>query len=96
MMLQTAVQMITQALQGLPVGSEAHTAAINAMRQLSRHVPQGAPTTGVQQTQLQDMLRSLARNALLQRIMQQRSQQGGGGQQPGAQAPPPTTPLPGA
>jgi hypothetical protein len=60
----------------------------------------------VQQTQLQDLLRSLMKGALLQRMIAQRGQQGpqpAPGQQPGSPmpgigaAPPmPSTPMPGA
>ena len=88
MQVKQAVDMLQTALPGLGVGSEAHTAVLNALRQLSRHIPQGAPTAGTQQTQLQDMMRNTIRNALLQRVMAQQ----GGGAQPMA----PSTPLPGA
>lgn len=92
MQVKQAVDMLQTALPGLGAGSEAHTAVLNALRQLSRHIPQGAPTAGVQQTQLQDMLRNTVRNALLQRIMAQSGGGGGGGQAPMT----PSTPLPGA
>ena len=92
MQIKSAIDLIQQALQGLPVGSELHRDALNAVNRLSRHMPQGTPTAGVQQTMLQNLLRATARNALLQRVM---AQQGGGGGGQGA-APPPSTPLPGA
>jgi hypothetical protein len=80
-------------LTGLDAGSQPHRDALNALRQLSRHLPQGAPTAGVQQTQLGDVLRMIMRSALLQKLRgQQGGQQGGGGPQP----PMPSTPLPGA
>lgn len=106
MALKSAVDMIQNALHGLLPGSKPHTQAVNALRQLSRILPQGAPVAGVQQTQLQDLLRNTIRNALMQRIM---SNQGGAQAPPGAadagtgpagpndaQAPMPSTPLPGA
>ena len=86
MQIKSAVEMLQGALPGLGTGGEIHQAVLTAIRALSGHVPQGAATAGVQQTQLQDMLRNTVRNALLQRVM---SQQGGGGAQP-------STPLPGA
>jgi hypothetical protein len=104
-MLMQAVAMIQQALPGLPPGSPMHRDALQAATRLSRHASQGQPTAGVQQTQLQDLLRNVMRNALLQRIMGQMGNQGpqqagqaGPSPMPGAsQAPPmPSTPLPGA
>ena len=88
MQIKSAIDMIQGALPGLPSGSEVHRDALRAVTQLSRHLPQGIPTAGVQQTQLQNMLRNTVRNALLQRVMAQQ----GGGQGPMA----PSTPLPGA
>ena len=106
MMLKQAVDMIHAALPSLEAGSPPHKDAIKALTSITRHLPQGASTAGVQQTQLGDMLRNTARNALLQRIMAQRQQGGGppgGGAQPGGQPaggvptqPQPSTPLPGA
>lgn len=105
-MLQNGIALIQQALPSLPQGSPIHTSALRAVQQVSRHLGQGQPTAGVQQTQLRDLLQSTIRNALLQKIMQQGQQQGGqdqggpAGQSPipgaMAQAPMPTTPLPGA
>lgn len=110
MLLKNAVDMIHQALPSLESGSKPYTDAINALKALSRHLPQGASTAGVQQTQLGDLMRNTARNALLQRIMAQRGGGGGGaaggaggaGAGGGAQGgmpppqPSPSTPLPGA
>lgn len=112
MMLKQAVDMIHAALPNLEAGSKPHTDAVNALGRLTKHLPQGQPTVGVQQTQLQDMLRNTARNAMLQKIMSQRQAGGGGGGAPGAggggggnanvdqggpgQQPLPSTPLPGA
>jgi hypothetical protein len=105
-MIMHAIGMLQAALPNLPPGSPLHKDVLNAASRLSRHVPQGAPAAGVQQTQLGDLLKNVVKNALLQRIMaQQKPQQGGGGGQsagpsplPGAmaQAPMPSTPLPGA
>ncbi|HEX3524765.1 MAG TPA: hypothetical protein VHT52_22085 [Stellaceae bacterium] len=106
MQIKSAVDMITNALPGLGADTPVYKAALNALRQLSRHLGQGAPTAGVQQTQLQDMLRKTIQNAMLQRVMQQQAgqQQGGAGQDQSAgpappmqaQPPTPSTPLPGA
>jgi hypothetical protein len=103
-MVMNAMGMLQQALPGLAPGSPIHRDTLKALQSLSRHVgQQGATTSGVQQTQLQDMLRNTIRNALLQKIMQQQAaakagQEGGpaGPTPPGGAAPMPSTPLPGA
>jgi hypothetical protein len=102
-MVMNALALMQQALPGLQPGSPIHRDALRALNSLSKHVGQGAATAGVQQTQLQDLLRNTVRNALLQKIMGQQAQgqqQGGAGgppEAPGAQAqaPMPSTPLPG-
>jgi hypothetical protein len=96
--VQNALGMLQQALSGLQPGTPVHRDVLRALQSLSRHMAQGAPTAGVQQTQLKDMLRAVARNALLSNIMGQQQQGGGQGAPAGAmaQAPMPSTPLPGA
>jgi hypothetical protein len=105
MQLKSAVDLIQAALPNLASGSQQHRDALQAVSRLSKHLPQGAPTAGTQQTQLMDLLRSTMRNALMQKIMSQRGgkggppgtpDDGGGTQPPGDQSPPPSTPLPGA
>jgi hypothetical protein len=94
MQVKTAVDMLQSALPNLASGSQQHKDVIGAIGRLSRHLPQGAPTAGVQQTQLMDLLRNTVRNAIMQKLMSQR-----GGQQPPGQEqqpPVPSTPLPGA
>lgn len=101
MMLKTGVEMIQQALPHLDTGSPPYRDAVRALTTLSRHLPQGAPVAGVQQTQLMDLLRNTVRNSIMQKIMSQKG--GGGGPQqagppggPPGGAPAPSTPLPGA
>jgi hypothetical protein len=107
MQMKTAVDMLQASLPNLATGSQQHKDCLNAISRLAKHLPQGAPTAGTQQTQIQDLLRSTMRNALMQRIMSQQGggqggppggtpDGGGGAQPPGDQAPPPATPLPGA
>lgn len=95
--IQNALGLMQQALGSLQAGTPVYRDVLRALQSLSRHMAQGQPTAGVQQTQIKDMLRNVARNALLANIMNQQ-QQGGTGGQPGAmaQAPLPSTPLPGA
>lgn len=100
-MLMQAIGMIQQALPGLPPGTPLHKDALRSVTTLSRHVPQqGGPAAGVQRTQLQDLLQSLMKNALLAQIMGQQKKGAGGGAGPGQPAtggpPMPSTPLPGA
>lgn len=111
MQLKTAVDMMQAALPNLATGSQQHKDCVKAISSLSRHLPQGAPTAGAQQTQIMDLLKNTVRNALMQRLMLQRQGQGGGqGGPPGPpdgggggamppgseQSPTPSTPLPGA
>lgn len=105
-MLMTAIGMIQQALPGLDPGTPLHQDALRAVTRLSRHVPQGGPTAGVQRTHLQGLLQNVIKNALLSRIMQQQQPQAGQNPNgptgpsplPGAASPSPmpSTPLPGA
>lgn len=87
--VKMALDMLQNALPSLGTGSEVHRDVINAVSRLSRHMPQGIPTAGAQQTSVQDLLKNTIRNAMLQRVM---ANQRGGGQQPMQ----PSTPLPGA
>jgi uncharacterized phage infection (PIP) family protein YhgE len=100
MQLKTAVDMLQTALPNLMAGSQQHKDVLNALSRLTRHLPQGAPTAGVQQTQLMDLLRNTVRNALMQKLMSQRGPPGGGRQGGGGGQPPqpatPSTPMPGA
>ena len=107
MQLKTAVDMMQAALPNLATGSQQHKDAVQAISRLARHLPQGGPTAGAQQTQLGDLLRNTIRNALMQKLMAQKGSQGGppgppdgggGGPMPpdSEQSPPPSTPLPGA
>jgi hypothetical protein len=96
MQIKTACDILTQALPGLPAGGQQHKDCLRALQSLTKHLPQGQPTAGVQQTQLGDMLRMTIRNALMQKLMGQ-GQGPGQGQQGGMPpAPQPSTPLPGA
>jgi len=89
MQVKMALDMLQGALPQLGMGGDVHRDVINAINRLSRHLPQGIPTAGAQQTAAQDLVRNTQRNAMLQRIMAQMGQ--GGGQQPQ-----PSVPLPGA
>lgn len=86
MKLNQAVMLMQSALQGLPVGSDVHSAAIKAIRDLAKHVAT-SQTPGADQTGAQDLMRTIMQNVLAQRVAQNRG---------GPPATPPSTPLPGA
>jgi hypothetical protein len=99
--LLQAVQMIQQAALGLPPGSPLHRDSLKAAQSLSRHLPQGAPSIGVQKTGAMDLIRQITQSGFLQQILGQRGQGGGGPGPPGGggpaqNAPSPSMPLPGA
>lgn len=81
--------MIQAAMIELPIGSEAHKAALKASQDLSKHVNLGQETGGVTTAGIGQLLQQLARSAMA-----------GPAQRPGAQGPPggmpPSMPLPGA
>jgi hypothetical protein len=87
--VKMALDMLQNALPALGMGTEQHRDVLQAVQRLSRHMPQGIPTAGAQQTAIQDLMKNTIRNAMMQRLM---ANQQGGGQQPM----PPSTPLPGA
>ena len=102
--LLEAVQKIQNAIQGLQPGTPLHKDALSAVQRLSRHLPQGQPTAGVQMTNARDMIKQVMQSSFLPKILQQLS--GGGGRQAGGgdapagpqpnMAPMPSMPLPGA
>ena len=111
MMVTQAYGLLKQAVPGLMRGSPIEQDVLKMIQRLGRHLPSGAPPLGAQQTQIQDLLRNVVKNALLSKIMGQAKPGGGaapGGPGPGgqaiggppagamAQAPMPSTPLPGA
>lgn len=104
MSVKAAVDLITAALPGLGAGSPLYTAALNALRQLSRHLAGGAPAAGAQATMIKDLLNRTSQNAMLQKIMSQRAAAGQAtnpdmpaGESPQmAEAPTPSMALPGA
>ena len=94
--IQMALGQMQQALNGLQAGTPVYRDVLRALQSLSRHMSQGQPTVGVQQTKMKDFLRSLAQNAMLANVLNQQGQGQGGPPGAMAQAPMPSTPLPGA
>jgi hypothetical protein len=105
-LIQQAYGFLKQAHLGLPPGSDIERHVGKTLLGLGKFLPQGQPGMGVQQTQVQDLLRNIVKNALVAKITGQMKQpRPGAGQQPAppgappgamAQAPMPSTPLPGA
>lgn len=71
MLVMQAYGLLKQALPGLLPGSPIEQDVLKITQRMSRHLPQGQPAAGVQQTQLMDLLRNVLKNALLQKIMGQ-------------------------
>jgi hypothetical protein len=96
--IKMALDMIRDALSGVPPGSPLYNDVVRAMSRLSRHLPQGQPTAGVESTQLRDLLRAAMKNAFMGPLGRMMGGAGGQGGAPGggAQPPMPSTPLPGA
>ena len=89
--VKQATELWQSALPSLATGSEAHSAVLKSIQQLSRHIPQGAPVEGAMQTSMGDMMRNSARQALMQRVAAMQ-----GGAPGGGATPTPTSPIPGA
>ena len=85
-----AVKILETALAGLGAGTPPYKDTLKAIQSLTKHLPQGSPTAGVQKTMFSDMLQGTVKNALLQKLASN------GQGQPGQQAPNPSMPQPGA
>ena len=90
MKVKAAAEGLALALPGLGVGTPIYTEVARILSRLGKHLPQGAPTIGVQKTFHQDLGRRMQKNWLLQQVM---ANQGADG---GQQQPVPQTPMPGA
>jgi hypothetical protein len=103
-LVTTAHGLLTQALQMFPAGTPQWKDIHKSLGSIGKHMAQSAPEAGAQQTHLGDLLKSVVRNALLQKIMSSRNQgQPGAGKHGGmepdspmAGIPTPSAPLPGA
>lgn len=77
----TAVQMLQNALPGLPVGDEVQKAVLDAITKLSKVAPKSAQVPGVQTTQLRGLATQAQEGAMLQSLL--RAMEGGGAPRPG-------------
>lgn len=64
-----AVQMLTQALQGLPMGDDTQKAVIDAIQKLSKIAPPSAQVPGVQVTQLQGLAQAAQQDQMMQAVL---------------------------
>jgi hypothetical protein len=92
-----AIRILTLALPNVPPGTPVHKDVLDTIQKLSKHVPAGDQTHGVQMTALADLQRNAQQNQMLQLAMRQGAQPGAAGGAggaapggvPGAGAPPP-------
>jgi hypothetical protein len=102
--LKIAIDLMQSAMHGFEAGSHQYKDILNALRSLSRHLPQMGAQAKLQETHLMDLLRKGKQNPILQAISGLMGgggggggdDQGGGGGGEGPQPPMPSTPLPGA
>lgn len=87
-MVGSAVEMLTQALQFLPVGDEMQKGVIDAIQKLSKMAPPSGQVPGVQATQLQGLQQQAEQNQVLQALQRAMGSQEAPPpqQQPGAPA----------
>lgn len=74
-----AVQMLQQALQGLPIGDETQKAVIDAIQKLSKLAPTSAQVPGVQVTQLQGLAQKAQQDSMMQALLRAMATGGQGG-----------------
>jgi hypothetical protein len=85
--MREAIKILEKALPGLQLGSEPHTATLNAIKALARHASPSSEIPGVQQTELRNLQASAGKDAALQQLMRSMGSTGGpAGQAPGAPA----------
>lgn len=66
--LREAVKLVQLALPNLPVGTEPHKAAIDAVKSLSKAVPATEEIPGVQRTQLMSLIQQAQQNPMIQQL----------------------------
>ena len=86
--VREAIKMLEQALPGIPTGSDAYKAVLNAISSTAKFVPPSAEVPGVQKTALRDMQQGADKSAVMQSLMRSLSGGGAGQGAPGAQPAP--------
>lgn len=91
-LIERATRMLEKALPGLGAETEAGQAVMKSIASLSKHVPEGTTSPGIQQTAMQNFLMQLRQNAPQQGVL---AALGQGGAAPGGAPPaPPPRPIP--
>jgi hypothetical protein len=88
------MELLNKSLQGLPLGSDAHSKISQIVQTLVKIAPPSQQAQGVQKSQLQSLIQNAGRNAMLSQVMG--SLGAGGAQQPGggaAPSGPPPSPM---
>jgi hypothetical protein len=69
-----AIRILEMALPNVPPGTPVHKDTLDCIQKLSKHVPAGDQTHGVQMTALADLQRNAQQSAMLQQVMRQSGQ----------------------
>lgn len=80
--VRMAVDMLQQALPGLPIGSPPQKDVLDAIQKLSKSVPASEAIPGVQQTQLAGLQKEAQESAMLQNLSRAMGSQQGPGPGP--------------
>lgn len=80
--VRTAVDMLQQALPGLPIGSPPQKDVLDAIQKLSKSVPASEAIPGVQQTQLAGLQKDAQETAMLRNLSRAMGAQSGPGPGP--------------
>jgi hypothetical protein len=83
--VREALNMLQAALPEFPMGSDPHREILKTIEKIGKFISPTANVPGVQQTQLQEMMKAAQKNAMLQQVM---ASHGGGAQGPGGGAAP--------
>jgi len=92
-LVEKATRMLEKALPGLGAETEPGQAVMKAIASLSKHVPEGSTSSGIQNTAMQNFLMQQRQGGPLAGVLAALQQGGGaggaGGQPPGATPPRP-------
>lgn len=88
-MVEKATRMLEKALPGLGAETEPGQAVMKAISSLSKHVPEGTTSNGIQNTAMQNFLMQQRQGNPLAGVLAALQQGGAGGGQPPAAPPRP-------
>lgn len=87
--VKLAVEALQKALPALPMGSDLHTAVLNALTGVTKHMDDNGPQPGGDQSDMIQQLVALARQGQSGSPLGAMMPPGGGAPPPGAAPPPP-------